>query len=107
MDLQKNKTPKDKKYLKYVDSRGCCVGEIHGGCSGQVAAHHTSTGGMGMKSSDYETIPLCHGHHRGYTKSAHNMGKRNNEFYEYYGINLLEEINKCMEGYKIKLKEEK
>lgn len=56
--LQKNKTERDKKYLVWLRSQPCIR------CSNPYTeAHHTSSGGMGIKGSDYDAIPLCHNCH--------------------------------------------
>lgn len=47
-------------HLRRVAALGCCV------CANTAVAHHIRTGtssGMGMKASDFETIPLCNEHH--------------------------------------------
>ena len=51
----KSRTPRDAKYLAYVRTHPCC----QCGYTNYVHAHHTTTGGMSLKGSDYETIPLC------------------------------------------------
>jgi hypothetical protein len=60
----KVKTPRDKKFLKWLLNRPC---ELrfgrHGRCFGQMIYHHSSTGGTGLKGSDYEAISCCFGHH--------------------------------------------
>ena len=56
--ILKQKTPRDAKYLKWIRTQACTL------CSHpQVEAHHTTSGGMGLKGSDYEAIPLCHNCH--------------------------------------------
>ena len=60
----KTKTPRDKAFLRWLITRPC---ELrfgrHGRCFGQMIYHHSSTGGMGLKGSDYEAISCCFGHH--------------------------------------------
>lgn len=62
----KKKTPKDEKYLRYIRGLGWCC--VCGEQPGPVDAHHHSVPGvtqkgMGMKVTDYATIPLCRIHH--------------------------------------------
>lgn len=59
--LPKPTTPRDKRYLEWVKRQPCisCESSFF-----EVHPHHTTTGGMGIKGSDYETIPLCTFCHR-------------------------------------------
>lgn len=60
----KVKTPRDQRFLKWLLIRPCELRNgRHGRCFGQMIYHHTSTGGMGLKGSDYEAISVCFGHH--------------------------------------------
>lgn len=63
------KSPKplrDAAYLRHVRTLDCCVGRdgASGPCSGPVVAHHHGPRGMGEKTDDYRSVPLCDGHHR-------------------------------------------
>jgi len=66
MDLSKHKRWESKEYLKFVQTLPCadCRSEEN------VIAHHLKgrmspySGGMGYKSSDIFTMPLCPEHHR-------------------------------------------
>lgn len=61
-------TKAEKEYLNRVAELGCII------CESPAEIHHKSRGaGMGRKSSNYETIPLCHVHHRtgGYGVAIH------------------------------------
>lgn len=52
-------TAASKRHLQRVRELGCVI------CGGEANAHHKSRGaGMGLRSSDYDTFPLCHGHHQ-------------------------------------------
>lgn len=53
--FQKSKTPRDSDYLNFIRSKPCCI------CGKDAEPHHENlgSGSMGMKSSDYYTIPLC------------------------------------------------
>ena len=48
----------ERRYHQRVRELGCCI------CGSEANAHHVSSGGMGMKSSHYDVIPLCHIHHQ-------------------------------------------
>ena len=54
-------------------------------------AHHTETGGMGMKGGDYATVPLCRFCHDTHDR----MGKES----FWYGWNLKEIIEKLRRRY--------
>ena len=49
-----------EKFLTWVRTHPCCVCDS----SGPSEAHHVYTGGMGLKTHDFHTIPLCTQHHR-------------------------------------------
>lgn len=55
MMLPKPSTPRDKKYLAFIRKQPCC----RCGSKFQIEAHHTSTGGIGLKGSDYDAVSLC------------------------------------------------
>lgn len=58
---------RDAAYLRHVRAQPCCVGRDAATttpCSGPVVAHHHGPRGMGEKTDDYRTVPLCDGHHR-------------------------------------------
>ncbi len=52
------RTPRDQTYLAFVRSQPCCVT----GSEFEVVAHHVRMkphgGGVGLKPSDYRTVPL-------------------------------------------------
>ena len=55
MMLPKPATLRDSQYLAWIRTLGCAAcGELR-----DIHAHHTKTGGMGIKASDYTAIPLC------------------------------------------------
>lgn len=67
--LKKPKT-KDKRHLNKVRALGCII------CGSPASAHHIRHGmGLSQKSSDYETIPLCHYHHQG-AEGIHTLGTK-------------------------------
>ncbi len=55
------------KYLKWIGSHPCCVP----GCGGRAQRHHYGPRGVGQKTDDPRTVPLCeschlqHWHHDG------------------------------------------
>jgi hypothetical protein len=64
---------RDNTYLAWVRRLPCVAGLVQGGCSGPVEAAHlrfsdVNAGrinpGMGRKSGDDWTTPLCNGHHQ-------------------------------------------
>lgn len=52
---------KDAAYLRWIRERPCIFEGQE--CAGCIHAHHATGGGMGMKTSDRETMPLCAKHH--------------------------------------------
>jgi len=78
-NFQKRKRYKNEKYLRFIRSKGCVI------CGHPAVAHHEQvTGrGMGIKSSDYETIPLCEKCH----EARHRLGK--DTFWQGYDIQKL------------------
>jgi hypothetical protein len=60
----KKKTPRDKRFLRFLLNRPCELRHgRHGQCYGDMIYHHTSTGGISLKGSDYDAISACFGHH--------------------------------------------
>lgn len=52
-----------RHYMAFVRTLPCAARFISP-CSGAMHAHHAGKRpGVGMKCSDFETIPLCRGHH--------------------------------------------
>ena len=65
--IAKNKPLKNRKYLDWVASLGCCASMFGQRCGAPSVAHHwiqNKDGTMGGKQSDYMTLPLCAEHHR-------------------------------------------
>ena len=60
--MQKHKTARSKKYLKWIAGQDCRLMGRRG-CQGEVTYHHVESGGTGMKGSDLVCIPLCYFHH--------------------------------------------
>jgi hypothetical protein len=67
----KKKTSRDKKYLKWLLTLDCVLND-GSSCGGDMVYHHSSTGGMSLKGSDYDAIPVCFAHH----DLFNNTGKR-------------------------------
>lgn len=65
MMAKKHKTKAEKQHLDRVAAMGCIVCLDRGIEDSPAEIHHILRGtGMGQKSSHYETLPLCHRHHR-------------------------------------------
>src|SRR5438270_12171018 len=81
---------RDRKYLAFIRSHPCCV------CKSwiRVEAAHTGPRGMGQKSDDRQTIPLCSKHHRDSKLSYHRMGRGSFERHYMLDIgSLVEQLN--------------
>lgn len=77
--LEKEVYDKDEAYLKFIRKSKCAVP----GCTNvSVIAHHIYAAGLGLKASDYDTVPLCIYHHTG-NEGVHKLGLINfqNRFY--------------------------
>lgn len=69
--MEKKKTPRDERYLRWLRQRPCCVSRQTEG----VVAHHVrlgTGGGVGLKPSDYYCVPLTQSLHQ----SLHQGGER-------------------------------
>ena len=57
---------RSEAYLRHVRSFRCCMWQHMPShhCSGDVVAHHHGPRGMGEKTDDSRTVPLCDGAHR-------------------------------------------
>ncbi len=51
-------TKQEKEHMAKVASLGCII------CGATAEVHHITGAGMGLRSSHFETIPLCTKHHR-------------------------------------------
>lgn len=83
----------DKKYIEWIRSLNCIV------CGyGLCDPHHVNKeghGGMGTKTSDDRTIPLCHKHHQ----EVHQIGRKT--FAKKHGIDyehIIERLNNVYEN---------
>jgi hypothetical protein len=67
--LDKPKTPRDEAYKEFVRQHDCLDCRWPHELGG-IEAHHIKTGGMAIKCSDYETVPLCSPSARGCHRKA-------------------------------------
>ena len=88
----KQKTDRSKAYCDYIRKQPCIV------CYQSPSQHHheaiDGSGGMGLKCSDFSSLPLCHRCHY----ERHHIGRKS--FYKKYGIDYVKEIEKYQERYK-------
>ena len=77
MARKKPATKAEKEHMSRVASLGCWV------CSQPAQVHHIRPKGLGfsMRSSHYDTIPLCMSHHTG----SFSINNRKKEFEAKYG----------------------
>ena len=81
-------TPRSREYLAFVRSKGCAV------CGRPSDAHHAiGRRGVGIKPSDFGTVPLCRVHHT----EIHQMGK--DTFQREHSIDLAEIALNLMHEY--------
>ncbi len=78
------KTPRAPQYLRWLRRQRCVVC----GLGKQVEAAHTGMGGMGLKASDWDAIPLCRECHRTGKKSYHRLGPR--RFFRLHALSVVE-----------------
>ena len=84
---------RSKKHLEFVRSLSCIINDRGQHCNGvPVVAHHLThvndKGGMGLKTGDDYTLPLCWLHHQ----TLHSIGER--KFWKQWGIEAEEEAAK-------------
>lgn len=73
-------------HLQWIRGHQCAVAGVLDPCSGRMEAAHARTGtdgGMGMKPSDWWTLPLCFHHHE-----IIQTPKGEAEFERRYGIDM-------------------
>lgn len=79
-----------KRHMGRIAQMPCAICGAFG-----VHVHHIRTGiGMGMRASDFDTLPLCPEHHQGMT-GIHGMGRKAWE--RHHGITELELLKKTKE----------
>ena len=102
MGNKKVATKDEREHMSKVASLGCLI------CQRPANVHHIRPVGLGigMRSSHYQTIPLCYDHHQGQF-SIHNCKK---EFEDTYGteqellnktlmeLEILEKVNDLFGG---------
>src|SRR6266436_182651 len=66
------KPVRNPKYLAWIRTHSCVVC----GASRGIESSHTGPHGLGQKSPDSSTIPLCAKHHRTGNDSYHRLGPR-------------------------------
>lgn len=92
----KIKRIRDNKHLAYIRTLNCIIKDKGKYCNGKpIHAHHLThvddNGGMGLKTGDNYTIPICSFHHF----TLHNLGEK--RFWKSWGINAEKEANKLWE----------
>jgi len=91
-------TKDQKKYLSKVANLGCIICTRLGFAGTPAEIHHVRGLGLGMgvRSSHYDTLPLCPEHHRGNT-GYHGMGRKAFERqYEVTETQLLEQVKEML-----------
>ena len=73
LKVAKKPTKAESNHMDKVASMGCLVCVNLGLGETPAEIHHIGNGTMGKRATNYETIPLCHIHHRtgGYGVSVH------------------------------------
>jgi len=87
LDLRKPCTPRDKKYLAWIRKLPCINGH-----QAPSEPHHEGDRGIGIKASDYSTLPLCNRCHR----ERHQVGKG---IYGLWGVDHLQVISELQKRY--------
>jgi len=82
---------KDGPQAKRCRTLACCVPRCR---AYYVQAHHSETGGMGMKGPDSSCVPVCIAHHTELHTGGHLT------FQEKYGIDLKAIAERLAEGMK-------
>ena len=85
------------KHLSFIRRTYVCAAWKSGECEGPNHAHHVTAGGMGMKCSDFDAVPLCARHHQ----ILHDSGKQT--FEAKYAVDLLAEARKLVSPYRAKV----
>lgn len=82
--ISRPKTPRAPEYLQWLREQPCHIC----GTRYVVEAAHTGSGGMGLKPSDWDAIPLCEECHRTRPNSYHTLGAR--AWREFWDVDLAE-----------------
>lgn len=80
----------DRAYLALVALLPCAVRNAC--CGGRITVHHRSGAGMGLRASDFETIPLCERHHLHGPESIEEMGSK--EWERFHGVRQAELVER-------------
>jgi hypothetical protein len=81
--IPKNPPDRSRSFLDIVRGEICAVNHVaHYECGGVTEAAHLEVEGVGIKASDFLTVPLCSSHHA----AQHNVGI--DTFQLNYGVNL-------------------
>jgi hypothetical protein len=91
-------TKDQKKYLSKVANLGCIICTRLGYAGTPSEIHHVRglNLGMGVRSSHYDTLPLCPEHHRGNT-GYHGLGRKAFERqYDVTETQLLEQVKEML-----------
>lgn len=91
LGVQRTKLDRDSQYLKFVASLGCMI------CRKPAIAHHTETGGIGVKGSDYSCINLCDNHHVSGQYAVHRIGVES--FEEHFNIDIKDQQIQLLRQY--------
>lgn len=89
-----SKPAQDASYLEFIRNKPC----LQCNTLRRSEAHHISTGGMGMKTDDYRTVPLCHTHHMEFHASHGDERKDLQDWYTKEALNCLVEYIKLVFG---------
>lgn len=92
--FQKDKRVEDRAYLNFIRSQPCLECQR----PPRSEAHHITTGGMGTKTDDYRTVPLCDKHHRIFHESFGDLRMELREWYLREATNYLIEYMKLVFG---------
>ena len=87
---QKQKPERNPKYLAFIRRLPCVACLSNRG----VEASHFGPHGIGQKSSDLQTLPLCHKCHRTGPNAYHKLGPR--RFAEFHNLDpqaLIQKFN--------------
>ncbi len=87
----------DKDYLAWIASLGCICCRIAGEKQTErTEVDHVGQRGIGQRSSDRETLPLCSSHHRTGKAARHRLGRA---FWAQWGLDRDELIRTLNETY--------
>ena len=85
--------PRDSKYMAFIKSMPCAVCWV-GEQSTPTEVAHVGERGLGVKSDDRETIPLCIVHHRTGAAAHHVLGKNFWQFHQVDKTRLLQQYQR-------------